>query len=117
MTLRRSIGRDHAFLAYPFVVLLCGTMVMMVTFGVRMTYGLWLAPASSDLGWGIETQSFAMAIQALAWGIATPFAGAVADRWGTRPGAPTVGATTLRWPSGDGQCDDPLSRRSSASGC
>ena len=56
---------------------------MMVTFGVRMTYGLWLAPASLDLGWGVETLSFAMAIQALVWGIATPFAGAVADRWGT----------------------------------
>ena len=67
----------------PFVVLLCGTLVMMVTFGVRMTYGLWLAPASDDLGWGIETLSFAMAIQSLVWGIATPIAGAIADRWGT----------------------------------
>ena len=81
---------------------------MMVTFGVRMTYGLWLAPASSDLGWGIETLSFAMAIQALAWGIATPFAGAVADRWGTRPGGRVRRYYLRAGPSGDGQCDDPL---------
>ena len=56
---------------------------MAVTFGVRLTYGIWLAPASVDLGWGIDTLSFAMAIQSLVWGVATPFAGAVADRWGT----------------------------------
>jgi len=55
---------------------------MAVSFGVRMTYGIWLAPASADLGWGIDTLSFAMAIQSLVWGVATPFAGAVADRWG-----------------------------------
>ncbi len=74
----------------PFVVLLCGTLVMAVTFGVRMTYGLWLAPASEGLGWGIGTLSFAMAIQSLVWGIATPLLGAIADRWGT--GRVVVGA-------------------------
>ena len=67
----------------PFVVLLCGTLVMMIAFGVRMTYGLWLAPASESLGWGIDTLSFAMALQALIWGVATPVAGAIADRRGT----------------------------------
>ncbi len=67
----------------PFVVLLCGTTVMLLAFGVRMTYGLWLLPATDDLGWGVDTLSFSMALQALVWGFATPFAGAVADRYGT----------------------------------
>jgi MFS family permease len=43
---------------------------------------LWLAPASTDLGWGLEELSFAMALQALMWGAAAPFAGAVADKFG-----------------------------------
>ncbi len=67
----------------PFVVLLCGTTVMLISFGVRMTYGLWIAPASTGLGWGLESLSFAMAAQALIWGFATPVMGAVADRYGT----------------------------------
>ena len=67
----------------PFVVLLCGTAVMLIAFGIRMTYGLWLGPASSGLGWGLESLSFAMAAQALIWGFATPVMGAIADRYGT----------------------------------
>ena len=74
----------------PLVVLVCGTMVMGLTFGIRMTYGLWLAPASDGLGWGIDTLSSAMAIQSLGWGVATPILGAIADRWGT--GRVVVGA-------------------------
>ena len=66
----------------PLVILLCGTLVMMIGFGVRMTFGIWLAPASASLGWGLETLSFAMAIQSLAWGVATPIAGIISDRYG-----------------------------------
>lgn len=64
------------------IVLICGTGVLVVSMGVRMSYGIWLAPASADLGWGLEELSFAMALQTLLWGVATPFAGAVADRYG-----------------------------------
>ena len=74
----------------PFVILVCGTLIMMIGFGVRMTFGLWLAPASTSLGWGLETLSLAMAVQSLTWGIATPIAGIIADRYGT--GRVVVGA-------------------------
>ncbi len=74
----------------PFVILVCGTLVMMIGFGVRMTFGLWLAPASTSLGWGLETLSLAMAVQSLSWGVATPIAGIIADRYGT--GRVVVGA-------------------------
>ena len=67
----------------PFVILLCGTAVMLIAFGVRMTYGLWIAPASTGLGWGLESLSFAQAVQALVWGFAAPVMGIVADRYGT----------------------------------
>ena len=66
----------------PFVILVCGTSVLLLVMGVRMTYGLWLQPATSDLGWNLEVLSLAMALQALFWGIGTPFAGIVADRYG-----------------------------------
>ena len=74
----------------PLVILVCGTLVMMISFGVRMTFGLWLAPASTSLGWGLETLSLAMAVQSLTWGVATPIAGVIADRYGT--GRVVVGA-------------------------
>ena len=67
----------------PLVVLIAGTAVLVIGMGVRMTYGLWLIPASADLGWGLSELSFAMALQALVWGAGTPLAGAIADRYGT----------------------------------
>ena len=66
----------------PVTILVCGTAILVIAMGVRMSFGLWLAPASADLGWGLKELSFAMALQALMWGVATPFAGAVADRYG-----------------------------------
>ncbi len=66
----------------PFLILVCATGVVVISMGVRMTYGLWLPQASRDLGWGLTELSFAMGFQALMWGIAAPYAGSVADRYG-----------------------------------
>lgn len=66
----------------PFVVLTCGTLVLLVTFGARQISGLFIAPMSADLGWDRDVLSSAIALQALVWGASTPFAGAVADRFG-----------------------------------
>ncbi len=66
----------------PFLILLCATGVVVISMGVRMTYGLWMPQASRDLGWGLAELSFAMGFQALMWGVAAPFAGSVADRYG-----------------------------------
>lgn len=66
----------------PFLVLLSGTIVLLLGMGARMTFGLWLAPASTGLGWDVGVLSGAMALQALMWGIGTPFAGMVADKYG-----------------------------------
>ena len=52
-------------------------------FGVRANFGLFLAPISTDLGWGRETFAMAMAIQNLMWGVGQPIAGMLADRYGT----------------------------------
>lgn len=66
----------------PLVVLVAGVLILILAFGIRTSFGLFLAPISSSLGWGRESFAFSMAVQNLLWGVAQPFAGAMADRWG-----------------------------------
>ena len=67
----------------PLVVIACGCVIAMVSFGPRSSLGFFLTPLSSANGWGREVFAFAVAIQNLLWGVGQPFAGAVADRFGT----------------------------------
>ena len=67
----------------PVVVLVCGTLVMMLAFGIRQTYGLFLTPISETLGWPRGIFSFAVALQSLIWGLAQPLLGGLADRYGS----------------------------------
>jgi MFS family permease len=67
----------------PAVVLACGGLILMLALGIRQSFGLFLLPMSQDLGWGREVFSFAIALQNLVWGLAMPFAGAIADRYGS----------------------------------
>ena len=66
----------------PVLVLICATTVLLVCFGVRQTYGLFLAPMTEARGWSLEVFSFAMALQTLVWGLTQPLTGAIADRYG-----------------------------------
>jgi MFS family permease len=67
----------------PAVVLVCGCLIAMLTFGPRSAFGFFLTPMSSAQGWGRDVFALAFAIQNLLWGIGQPFAGAVADKFGT----------------------------------
>jgi len=67
----------------PAVVLAAAVVVLLLSFGIRTSFGLFLAPVSADMGWGREVFAFAMAIQNLVWGLSQPFAGAIADRYGS----------------------------------
>lgn len=66
----------------PTVILSCATLILLLTFGVRQTYGIFLAPMSEAQSWPIGVFSFAMALQVLIWGVSTPILGAIADRYG-----------------------------------
>src|SRR5258706_7157315 len=51
--------------------------------GIRHGLGLFLQPMSADLHWGRETFALAFAIQNLVWGATQPFAGMLADKYGS----------------------------------
>jgi MFS family permease len=66
----------------PWVLVIAGCLIAMVTLGVRAIFGLFVEPLSQAHGWGREIFAFAIALQNLVWGAAQPFAGAFADRFG-----------------------------------
>jgi predicted MFS family arabinose efflux permease len=61
----------------------CGSAMVLLSFGIRSSFGLFLQPMSQDLGWGREVFAFALALQNLIWGAAQPFTGMLADRYGS----------------------------------
>jgi MFS family permease len=67
----------------PIVIVLCGCLVSMLSFGPRATLGLFLTPQSQANGWDRDVFGLALAIQNILWGLGQPFAGAIADRYGT----------------------------------
>jgi MFS family permease len=69
----------------PAVILLCGCLIGILSFGPRTGLAFFLMPMSSAYGWDREVFSLALAIQMLLWGAAQPFAGAIADRYGAAP--------------------------------
>ncbi|TWI61468.1 putative MFS family arabinose efflux permease [Pseudoduganella lurida] len=64
-------------------VLVATGVILTLAMGVRHGFGFWMQPISLANGWSRETYSLAMALQNLLWGAFGPFAGMVADRWGT----------------------------------
>ncbi|MGE3145749.1 MAG: MFS transporter [Pseudorhodoplanes sp.] len=69
----------------PAVVIICGCVLALISFGPRSALGFFLTPLSQTNGWGREVFALALALQNLLWGVGQPFAGALADRYGTIP--------------------------------
>src|SRR5258706_1306721 len=59
--------------------------ILMVTFGVRQSIGLYLSPLNTATGLGIAKISLALAIGQFVWGAVQPVFGALADRHGPVP--------------------------------
>ncbi len=64
------------------MLLICGSIVVSLSLGIRHTFGLFMQPMTQDLAWSREAFSFAIAIQNLVWGAGGPVTGWLADRWG-----------------------------------
>ena len=65
-------------------VLLAGCVVLMLSFAIRASFGMFQIPIAAEFGWARAEFSLAIAIQNLAWGIGQPLFGAVAERFGDR---------------------------------
>jgi MFS family permease len=74
---------QRSALLSPQMIVLCGCLIALLTFGPRASSGLFQIPMTVEYGWGREVFSLAIALQNLLWGVGQPFAGAVADRFGT----------------------------------
>jgi len=59
-----------------------GGLLVCLSLGIRSTFGIFLAPMSTELGWGREVFALAIAIQNIIWGLGQPIAGMCADRFG-----------------------------------
>ena len=67
----------------PAYVLACATVIVMISYGIRQSFGLFTDVISTDLGWGRESYSVAIAVQNLMLGLCAPLMGALSDRyWG-----------------------------------
>jgi MFS family permease len=65
-------------------VLIAGAVILLVSFGVRASFGVFQLPIAAEFGWPRAEFSFAIAVQNLAWGIGQPIFAAIAERFGDR---------------------------------
>ncbi|WP_341232644.1 MFS transporter [uncultured Sulfitobacter sp.] len=65
-------------------VLIVGCVIIMVSFAVRASFGVFQIPIAAEFGWLRSEFSLAIAIQNLAWGFGQPIFGALAEKIGDR---------------------------------
>ncbi len=74
-------------------VLIAGSLIMIVSFGIRASFGVFQLPVAQEFGWLRSEFSLAIAIQNLAWGFGQPLFSAIAEKFGDRK-AIILGALT-----------------------
>ena len=65
-------------------ILISGSLILLISFAIRSTFGLFQIPIASDFLWARSEFSLAIAVQNLAWGIGTPIFSAFAEKYGDR---------------------------------
>ena len=60
-------------------VLIGGSLILLISFAIRSTFGLFQIPIAEQFMWARSEFSMAIAIQNLAWGIGTPIFSAFAE--------------------------------------
>jgi MFS family permease len=66
----------------PLVIIVCGCVIALLSFGPRSSLGFFIQPMSREFSWGRDVFGLALALQNLLWGLGQPVAGAIADRFG-----------------------------------
>jgi predicted MFS family arabinose efflux permease len=62
--------------------LISACALLLLSFGLRASFGMFVKPISETYGWGRDVIATALAIQNLSWGIVAVFAGGLADKFG-----------------------------------
>ena len=83
MSAPSTIATPSASRPMPWLIIIAGSLIAVLTFGPRSAMGFFQLPMLQDTGWDRTTFGLAMAFQNLAWGISQPFFGAIADKFGT----------------------------------
>ncbi|NIO40875.1 MAG: MFS transporter [Burkholderiales bacterium] len=65
-----------------FVLVVCAAAILLLSFGIRQSFGLFLEPITTSLGVSRTSFALAIAIQNLLWGLSQPLLGVLADRFG-----------------------------------
>ncbi|PMH40868.1 MFS transporter [Vibrio sp. 10N.286.49.B3] len=68
---------------FPLLVWL-GIGTLIISLGIRQSFGIFMMPISEHYDTGREFFSFAIALQNLLFGVFQPFVGMAADRWGAK---------------------------------
>ena len=67
----------------PIFVIIGGGALLLISFGIRHSFGLYLLPITNHLNAGRELFGFAAALQVLMIGIGSPLFGALSDKFGS----------------------------------
>ena len=78
----------------PIFVIIGGGALLLISFGIRHSFGLYLLPITDHLNAGREIFGFAAALQVLMIGIGSPLFGALSDKFGSGK-ASLLGITLL----------------------
>ncbi|MDA1371434.1 MAG: MFS transporter [Proteobacteria bacterium] len=63
-------------------VLISGCILLLMSFGYRAGFGLFVQPMSDAQGWGRDVLALALAIQNLSWGVFAVVTGGLVDKYG-----------------------------------
>ncbi len=76
----KNLGASSVFTP----VLIAGSLILLISFAIRSTFGLFQIPIAEEFLWARSEFSLAIAIQNLAWGLGTPLFSAFAEKFGDR---------------------------------
>jgi predicted MFS family arabinose efflux permease len=73
---------NQPFWKNPYIVLVLCTVMILISYGTRQSFGLFLIPISESISNGrVEPFSFAVSMQTLIIGLSVPFVSMIADKW------------------------------------
>jgi MFS family permease len=71
-------------LFYGYIIALAAFCILLVTYGVRFSYGIFFTPMARELGWNSATTSLAYSISIILEGVFNIIMGGITDKYGPR---------------------------------